>query len=802
MARQPVAVPLVARRLVGTKARNQKKGSKLMSPAPEPLRPELKAEEQVRITKRRIEKAERDERMDITMALTPVKTYMGGFTRPKDLRALYWSKGGRFERLGKVFEAPPDAAYEPHTVFLLEGRYETRHGLGRAETYDHVVGFCRECDFPEVLKKYNSPRAPTTELESMDNARWPWAKQRNIPTIRWWDKNEDPEAIRREIMTGEQVASEETVDSAPRHASAAALPPSALPRSPMQTQARAFHSSARALDTNSYNADHIVPDFYVQHKKQKKAIKQTGDTVTEEVEEVTTDYHLEDQNTVVRDPTLRATGIRKRAHKDSALMPHLSDSLMSDEISASTRRLRGKIPVEHYDADGNLVHSSGYVSPRSRDHSSHSRAHRRKEDLRDLDEEHAAQTAAVAERVLESDLDSAFARTRPHPHKVPFEVRDSYGEITHPSGFKPPTPADGFKYSDSASLERDLSSAVSRQRAREKDNSTPKGGRGIHTTAVARATEAPYHPLPMTPPMVPDAIDVAVAEARAEAESHHAAVMDPAARRRTLPLSPEVKAVRNAYMPTLAEKPFFRPLLTLSVSTRPLAATLVRLSRSLPRGTPFYASIPPEDRRSGPSFNARMRHLRIDRMHSLAVQVAQLLAGARGGFTGLRFSASDTARGVDGAGFADTIPWEKRVIGVGVGNWQARADEIKAAFREAAAEDVQAAYTSADTPADKGALHVYGLDEHGARVCDATGERLAYPAKPAQSPILKAIADEMKAREQDRRNEWAEDHGDLTAAEVNRLRHERRIRRETVAREHTEALARFLARGPNSIVHP
>ena len=31
-------------------------------------------EEEVRITKRRIQKAERDERMDITLALTPPKT--------------------------------------------------------------------------------------------------------------------------------------------------------------------------------------------------------------------------------------------------------------------------------------------------------------------------------------------------------------------------------------------------------------------------------------------------------------------------------------------------------------------------------------------------------------------------------------------------------------------------------------------------------------------------------------------------------------------------------------------------------
>lgn len=42
-------------------------GSRKEHPPPTP-------EEEVRITKRRIAKAERDERMDITMSLTPVKT--------------------------------------------------------------------------------------------------------------------------------------------------------------------------------------------------------------------------------------------------------------------------------------------------------------------------------------------------------------------------------------------------------------------------------------------------------------------------------------------------------------------------------------------------------------------------------------------------------------------------------------------------------------------------------------------------------------------------------------------------------
>ena len=48
---------------------------------------------------------------------------MGGFTRPTDLRASNWFPGGRYETIGKVYEQPSDAAYEAHTVFLLESRW-------------------------------------------------------------------------------------------------------------------------------------------------------------------------------------------------------------------------------------------------------------------------------------------------------------------------------------------------------------------------------------------------------------------------------------------------------------------------------------------------------------------------------------------------------------------------------------------------------------------------------------------------------------------------------------------------------
>jgi len=67
-------IPRISKRYASTanpklKAR---KGPNDHGPMPNPHT--VSPEEEVRIIKRRIEKAERDERMDITMALTPVKT--------------------------------------------------------------------------------------------------------------------------------------------------------------------------------------------------------------------------------------------------------------------------------------------------------------------------------------------------------------------------------------------------------------------------------------------------------------------------------------------------------------------------------------------------------------------------------------------------------------------------------------------------------------------------------------------------------------------------------------------------------
>ena len=136
---------------------------------------------------------------------------MGGFTRPRDLRAGNWFPGGPYIQRGKVYESPHGAAYQPHTVFLLETRYKVRHGIGRVDAKDHVVGVCRAGDFIKLVRKYNSRRCPADAKESMDNACWPWLPKggKVLKPTRWWGPDEKLEDIMKEIYEVESYSSQD-----------------------------------------------------------------------------------------------------------------------------------------------------------------------------------------------------------------------------------------------------------------------------------------------------------------------------------------------------------------------------------------------------------------------------------------------------------------------------------------------------------------------------------------------------------------------------------------------------------------
>ncbi|POY71187.1 hypothetical protein BMF94_5497 [Rhodotorula taiwanensis] len=113
-------------------------------------------------------------------------------------------------------------------------------------------------------------------------------------------------------------------------------------------------------------------------------------------------------------------------------------------------------------------------------------------------------------------------------------------------------------------------------------------------------------------------------------------------------LPPVVDYVRPG--PPYTEPPLAVPFLTVTLPTRPLAATVARLCNGHPRGLPFIASIPNEDRKDGPALFRRLLRMRTDRIRELVDQLVYRLEGNIGGMMSVRLSPEDKGRGLDGEG--------------------------------------------------------------------------------------------------------------------------------------------------------
>ncbi|KAJ7186756.1 hypothetical protein C8R46DRAFT_279267 [Mycena filopes] len=590
----------------------------------------VKPLEQVRIMARRTAKAERDERIDLTLLMTPPKQYMAGFTRPKDLRNSNWFPGGAYILREKSYLAPSTDAYQPHTAFILESRYNILYGVGRVETPEYIYGVCREQDLPAVLRDYNSHRAGGAALEAMDSARWPEGPQLNPhKKQRWWIDKADLEETLNEIQLNPAPSGENHNDgngkkqSKERYKRVTALNPKPIRDKatlipddiPASLSVRLFHSSSVPLNAN-------------------KRVRQLQDS--------------------------------------PSLMEPISDAVLSDQIEASTHPRDSKIPPE--DADGVRLHPSGFVATPTQE--------TRSDRYRDP----ARETAAVAGRVSEEkDLEDVTAETATQKGKVPYEVRGSDGMVTHHSvRFDSPTSADEFAHSGNSTVNS------------QQPTNLPGSKRGFHTTLSPRGRAATA---------TLDAEEVTDAE---EEESDSAQVKG----RQFL--------TRKEYFPRLKTEPFWRPLMTVTVPTRPLALALIRLVKSQTTGRPFHADIDNHDKKSRISLTHRMRAMRLHRIQDITVQMAQLLAGMRGGLVGLRFSPAQLGRGVGGEGLADPIPEDKRVIQVGVGNWYRLADDMKELVRARGVEEVLAPEP----------FNVYGLDEFGHRL-NERGEVVPWREHPS-----------------------------------------------------------------------
>jgi hypothetical protein len=430
---------------------------------------------------------------------------MGGFTRPRDLRATNWFPGGAYIQKKKKYEMPSSSAYKPHTVFLLESRYMVRKGVGRVSCHEYMTGSIRAENFERYMQVVNSGYAPTNLLEEMDNAYWPNIDNRDPTALRktkWWPSRQDPRAIREAALTGED------------------LQPTKV---------------GEPVEGGS---------------KRVEIQKDDPENELEEEEESTEVDPLENwdpyDDDLAKDEAMRAklkAERRKRWLAGEKNLPDIPQTLL------------------------------GYGEPLY---------------IRNPDPD-ADQLEAISNRPLLR----LWTESLSPDVGIWWPYRFNY---TPPAGLK-------------------------------------------------------HNPL-----QNPDVVD---SELKGTAYQ-----------------------LRKLYIPTLKESPFWRPLLAVTVPSRPIADTVLRLAKALPRGLAYYASLAPEDRKCVLSYSGRMRTLRISRIRQLTVQAAVRLLGYYGGFIGMRWDRTQRGRGINGELLEDLPPEHFRKLTVLVGDWYPQSVEDKTLFEK------------------------------------------------------------------------------------------------------------------------
>jgi len=338
------------------------------------------------------------------------------------------------------------------------------------------------------------------------------------------------------------------------------------------------------------------------------------------------------------------------------------------------------------------------------------------------------QTAGVREAHSEHSMDLFTGGMTRFKGKIPFEVPAVDGSYEHPSGFRIPTPAHHFSENlppvEQPPPPRDEVQNTGGHIDAESWSKLNKEKQGLMTglmtgtidvEIVTRQEKIPteihgenmehQHASGFTPPtpLMP----------RGDFEAHSQRISliqdetttqiagsdeldssdDSLTQVQTIP-------IRAQYIPHVAETPFWRPILSFTVSTRPLALTLLRLSKGLARGTSYHSLIDNIKKKDSLSHGLRNRNLRLNRMEELIRGLSEALAGKRGEVPAIRFS-------VDENSVEEQIPFAKRVVGVGIGTWYHRKHELAETYALLGGE-LKTGAENAQNP-----FVTYELDEFG-----------------------------------------------------------------------------------------
>jgi hypothetical protein len=192
-------------------------------------------------------------------------------------------------------------------------------------------------------------------------------------------------------------------------------------------------------------------------------------------------------------------------------------------------------------------------------------------------------------------------------------------------------------------------------------------------------------------------------------------------------------------------------------------------------------------------------------MEDLTVQIAQLLAGARGGFIGIRFGTQEKGRGIGGEGLEAPLSKDKRTIKVGVGNWYHRAEEVKEAFREDAITRVGEVGVGLEDIGET--FEISGLDDHGRRIDDKTGEVIPWrKSKPLETAEFTKEYQLHGKKLDSGPNHSVDDGKDMDIVQVwrneNEIRRARKLKRQELARSYKYEIASELAQKHRSVTSP
>ena len=177
------------------------------------------------------------------------------------------------------------------------------------------------------------------------------------------------------------------------------------------------------------------------------------------------------------------------------------------------------------------------------------------------------------------------------------------------------------------------------------------------------------------------------------------------------PVAPEpgepqtkVQSLRDRYLPMLESEPFFRPLVTVTLPTRPLAVAFGHFLKSLSFGWTYHAFLAKHDTIE-PKLAAKMkqylpcldvehhkekeklqiqtRNLRLARVVEMTHRLGEFVVAARGGQSTLELLLRATDRTIYRGQLRPGEPAADIIIDVGVGTWYTDHDRLVNDFKDA-----------------------------------------------------------------------------------------------------------------------